>query len=133
LGNSRFDASILEALWNFLMHDEQPKGNEFMTNMPATTHTKRGKILRISFSHDFVDTVHTSLFTEKQVGRSIYCVLIQDSEKKLLTFFVDAREHPFVRLSRENDNVQVAFNSNFKPNSSTQTFYSVNTFEPEEI
>jgi len=95
-----------------------------------TNTTVLATLKRISFSHDFKDDIPPpGTLLAWAVNRSLFSVLATDSNNKTIILYVDANEHPAMRISKEGDSVKFELNSLFDANKSIQDFRCVDSME----
>lgn len=96
-----------------------------------TNTTVLATLKRISFSHDLKDDTppHGSTLQFWAVNRSLFSVLATDSNNKSIILYVDANEHPAMRIAKEGDSVKFELNSLFDANNSVQNFKCVVSME----
>jgi hypothetical protein len=88
-------------------------------------------VKRVAFSHEFPDYERTNdgWFGLVKVQRSMFSVLVTNSYDDAAILYIDANQHPAMRLVKEGDSLKFELNSLFKPSATIQDFRCVNSVE----
>jgi len=96
----------------------------------AKTTTMHATVKRVAFSHEcsgYKDDDY--LIPMEKIQRSMFSVLLTNALNEAVILYIDANQHPAMRLVKERDSLKFELNSLFKPGATVQDFKCVNSVE----